>query len=378
MYKQLEVTMNFPPMPLLPISSPATIDACKSLQLRPSDVFICSYPKSGTTWTQHIVLTLILYDRHYRLLKSYRNTDSNHECVGSLGLDYDHVSDYAPFFEIDAHWDLQNGILSENIRKNHDRLNQRVFNTHLRWDMLPKSKETAKTKKLLQGGQVKRPACGKFIYVTRNLLDVCASFYHHLSNQEEGRYTESFQTFARDWMDGKVAFGSPIHHLLSFAEGFKDNCYDEGDHRSTNPAKTDRPLLLLSYEDMKCNLREQVFLIMNFLNLNQIPVEVLDNEILPMFDFQSMKANAHRFQPKSVTWLNGFQFLRKGESGEGRALMGDSTDGEEGNKFLLSEYDKWLNSEGYRDKIDKLFEYTSSDEETKRLRNVFIRVVDLS
>ncbi|KAL3783519.1 hypothetical protein HJC23_009484 [Cyclotella cryptica] len=245
--------------------------------------------------------------------------------------------------------------------------------------MLPKTKATVSNDSL-QGVQFKRPACGKFIYVTRNLLDVCASFYHHLSNQKEGTYTGSFQAFVRDWMDGKVAFGSPVHHLLSFAEGFRDNCYANHDHRDTNPTNTDRPLLLLSYEEMKCNLREQVFLIMKFLNLHHIPIEILDNEILPTFEFQSMKANAHRFQPKSVTWLNGFQFLRRGESGDGKSLfIGGATNGSnEGNKSLLSEYEKWLNRQGYRDQIDKLFNYSSSDIEAKRLRDVFVGVVDSS
>ena len=52
-------------MPLLPITSSTTILKCKELPLRASDVFICSYPKSGTTWTQQIVLSLILADKRY-------------------------------------------------------------------------------------------------------------------------------------------------------------------------------------------------------------------------------------------------------------------------------------------------------------------------
>ena len=65
-----------------------------------------------------------------------------------VNVDYEHVSDFAPFFDIDAHWEPQqpdgntnNSTLAENVRVNHARLNQRVFNTHLRWDMLPKQVE---------------------------------------------------------------------------------------------------------------------------------------------------------------------------------------------------------------------------------------------
>ena len=151
------VMMNFPPMPLLPISSATTINACKSLPLRPTDVFICSYPKSGTTWTQHIVLTLLLASR-----RCHPSPDDDEILSG-----YNHVSEYAPFFEIDAHWDHNRHCLIESIQRNHDALHQRVFNTHLRWEMLPKQMSNEE-----DNNDHLRPACGKFIYVTRNLPEM--------------------------------------------------------------------------------------------------------------------------------------------------------------------------------------------------------------
>ena len=369
-------------MPLLPITSPETIEACKSLPLRPSDIFICSYPKSGTTWTQHIVLSLILADRRCRLNKE-RCSDSKDKDVDDDVISYEHVSDFAPFYEIDAHWDLSNSnnCLAETVQKNHHRLNQRVFNTHLRWDMLPKEQEqTHEDKRERQSNQLRlRPECGKFIYVTRNLLDVCASFYHHLSNQKEGTYTESYDTFARDWMAGKVAFGSPVHHLLSFAEGFGDNFYRNCLQDSTGNTK-DQPLLLLSYQDMKVNLRQQVLRIINFLDLRNISMDMLDNEILPTFEFQSMKENIHKFQPKSVTWLNNFQFLRKGVVGDGKNLMtieDEKTNGEKkivkDETALLVEYNKWVDREEYRTKVQDSLNGNDS-----YLRDVFLGVADAS
>ena len=366
-------------MPLLPISSPATIAECKALPLRPSDVFICSYPKSGTTWTQHIVLSLLLAERRCR---SIHENDGRGGAKGTTDsdpahLEYQHVSEYAPFFEIDAHWDHKRGCLVQSIRDNHHRLNRRVFNTHLRWEMLPKTPEendNDKSNENTSNCTSHRPACGKFIYVTRNLLDVSASFYHHLSNQKEGTYEESFQTFVKDWMDGKVAFGSPLHHLLSFAEGFRDNHYDNREMIVTSDG--DAPLLLLSYEKMKNNLRQEVIRIMKFLNLTNIPMDVLENDILPTFEFQAMKNDIQRFQPKSVTWLNNFQFLRRGESGDGRAMMVNAIRSRDGNTLrLLDEYDEWVNSEGYKKHIHSIFSSTPDQNEE---RNVFLNVVDHS
>eukprot|EP00985_Skeletonema_marinoi_P020767 scaffold12428_cov81-Skeletonema_marinoi.AAC.2 len=397
---------TFPPMPLLPITSQSTISACRELPLRPSDIFVCSYPKSGTTWTQHIVLTLLLADRKYKIadLTSCGNSDA-----GNTGDDlaYNHVSDYAPFFEIDAHWQSSSStnstkVLADSVRENHDRLGRRVFNTHLRWDMLPKQREASggtpqnDDKEGYDADNTRssddndshvhkeRPQCGKFIYVTRNQIDVVASFYHHLSNQIEGTYTDTFETFLKDWMDGKIPFGSSLHHLIGFAGGFADNLYDTsrghddiGDDESTGV--TDQPLLLLSYEKMKSNLRTEVLRIISFLNLTHIPSHVLEEEILPSFGFSSMKNNIEKFQPKSVGWLNGFQFLRKGVTGDGRRLLlnrstNDSGGGkEEGESSeLMVAYNDWVEREEYRSKISNVLKGDCYED----CREVFLSVVE--
>eukprot|EP00986_Skeletonema_menzelii_P015016 scaffold10835_cov153-Skeletonema_menzelii.AAC.5 len=381
------MTTSFTPMPLLPITSPSTISACRNLSLRPSDIFICSYPKSGTTWTQHIVLTLLLADRKYKAA-ACTDDDGNSNASDSTDGDiaYNHVSDYAPFFEIDAHWQ-DTRVLAESVRKNHDRLGRRVFNTHLRWDMLPKKREACNDTQSADGNDKERPHCGKFIYVTRNQIDVVASFYHHLSNQREGTYTDTFETFFQDWMDGKIPFGSSLHHLISFAGAFADNSYDttsdgndntddSGDSSSTSGGGIDQPLLLLSYEKMKSNLRNEVLRIISFLNLTHIPSHVLEDEILPSFEFSSMKNNIEKFQPKSVGWLNGFQFLRKGVTGDGKKLMLnrstiDGGDEEKESSELMHAYTDWVEREEYRSKISNVLQ----DDSNEDCKEVFLSVV---
>ena len=39
-------------MGLLPITGMKTVYNCKNLPVKKGDIFVCSYPKSGTTWTQ--------------------------------------------------------------------------------------------------------------------------------------------------------------------------------------------------------------------------------------------------------------------------------------------------------------------------------------
>jgi hypothetical protein len=96
-----------PAMPLLPISSPATVALCKGLALRDSDVFVCSYPKSGTTWMQHVVATLL--------------TRGTHPAEG------EHVSDFSPFFEVDRSWD--HGAGEPRAAAGWAAAGRRVFNT---------------------------------------------------------------------------------------------------------------------------------------------------------------------------------------------------------------------------------------------------------
>lgn len=50
-------------------------------------------------------------------------------------------------------------------REAQDRLGRRVFNTHLRWDMMPQGRRA------------------RYLYVCRNAKDACVSFYHHLTSQ---------------------------------------------------------------------------------------------------------------------------------------------------------------------------------------------------
>ena len=88
------------------------------------------------------------------------------------------------------------------------------------------------------------------------------------------------------------------------------------------------------------------------------------------------------FQPRSVTWLNGFQFLRMGIVGDGRKMMmettvrdGDHDDGSEGDGSLMRQYRNWVNTERYHPRIGELM-CNGLEMETAKRFNAAVTLLD--
>lgn len=265
---------------------------------------------------QHMVLSL--------LFCQLRNLDPT-----LIRDDKYHVSDYAPFFEIDAHWEKDSSQLIPSIRTNHDVIGRRIFNTHLRFDMLPSS----------QSG-------GKFIYILRSPLDTCVSFYHHLHHQVEGGYPGDFSAFFEDWLDGKIAFGSWNEHVLSYSDAFKQS---NGQASSVVKLQDGREFLLLTYEEMVSNVSAVVDRLVFFLQLETVTA-AQRKALLVKFSFRNMKAEQHRFQPKSVQWRNNFEFLRKGQAGDSKTLV---------TLAQREAYELWLQKMQFRQALAHLLQTTN-------------------
>jgi Sulfotransferase domain len=219
--------------------------------------------------------------------------------AGKLNLD--HISQFSPFYEAPKTWS-DDGSISENYVMNHEKLGWRVFNTHLLPRHLP------------------RDDIIKCIYVIRNGRDVVTSFYHHLSNQVgDGGIETSFISYLKDWCDGKMLYGGWVNHIEEWMAAIREsNCNCDRNFDQTPSS----PILLIKYEDLKSDLRTSLARVAAFLGA-QVTEERL-NELCEKLSFRTMKSEKRQYEPVSVKWRPGFEFLRKGEVGDSSCFFQDS------------------------------------------------------
>lgn len=135
---------------------------------RSDDIFVASYPRSGTTWLQMIVYQLVA-DRQ----------------------PFEHLSQVFPFLERA----LRSGRAFDECRP------PRLFKTHLPFRHV-----------------AGRP--GKYIYIVRDGRDVLVSYFHF--HRAYLGATDSFDEFFEKFMAGNVLYGSWFRHVASWKTGADD------------------------------------------------------------------------------------------------------------------------------------------------------------
>ena len=134
----------------------------------PGDVFVASYPKCGTTWTQYIVYLL---EHDGRALEPGRRLEDVFPHLEEVG-------------------DAAVRSLAQ----------PRLIKTHLAWERTPWSVDA------------------KYVYVARNPFDCAVSFYHHTRGfaRHYDFAAGTWDTFFECFVRGEVDFGDYFDHLLSW------------------------------------------------------------------------------------------------------------------------------------------------------------------
>ena len=191
------------------------------------DVFVVTYPRSGTTWTEQIVHLLV-----------------NQGEQGEQRL-----TDAVPWLETLPH--RPNGMI-EFLKT---MLQRRLFTSHLPYPLMPSLKDTT----------------AKIIYVARNPKDVAISTYFHNQSKlgYEGTWEEHFQLF----LTGDVGFGPYFDHVLPWWQA----------------SQKEQRILFMKYEDMKHDHAGSVLRLASFLDLQADP-QLIDT-VVTLSSFQSMTSN---------------------------------------------------------------------------------------
>ncbi|XP_070559996.1 sulfotransferase 1E1-like [Ptychodera flava] len=241
-----------------------SVDKIKNFKVRPDDIFLLTFPKSGTTWMKEI-LPLVM---------------NGGDIDAITGTPRDVLVPYLEF-QLSADDDpVMRGIQKQMLIPDGFALDQlqspRLLSSHLRSEFLPRDIDDKRV---------------KVIYLSRNPKDVAISSYYFLKAMQSSGIVasnESSQAKAKAYQ-----FNEFFPEFLEM-KGRTHKVHHDGTkwHEHVLPwweKRYDRNVLFLKYEDMIRDLKSCVRQIANFLNV-PLSDRALD-KISDHCSFQSMKNN---------------------------------------------------------------------------------------
>ncbi|XP_055529166.1 luciferin sulfotransferase-like [Wyeomyia smithii] len=204
-----------------------------NFEVKNDDVWIASYPKSGTTWVQEMVW-LICNDLDF---------DKARATV---------IRDRSPFLEVSTIFDIEEETSS--FAYTSETPSPRFIKTHLPVALLPPKIWTVKP---------------KIVYIRRNPKSVAVSYYHH---SKTSHFRGTLETFVHLFMKN-IQLYSPYHqHVIEYHQ-----------------LKEYGNMLYLSFEDMKRNLKESVLRTCKFFGRTYSDSKI--DALCRHLSFESMTAN---------------------------------------------------------------------------------------
>eukprot|EP00092_Neocalanus_flemingeri_P007301 GFUD01007883.1.p1 GENE.GFUD01007883.1~~GFUD01007883.1.p1 ORF type:complete len:334 (-),score=84.53 GFUD01007883.1:170-1171(-) len=248
-------------------------DKLYNFPLREDDIWIVTYPKTGTTWTQETVWMLVndVDKEAGNVPQVVRSPFLEASCVMSL--------DHLKSLDMQPDDPILLKVIEDPIEYAKNMTGRRVLKTHLPMEFLPP--------KLIE-------KC-KVIYVARNPKDTAVSYYKHNVTVPGHGLVGTFEDFITFFEEGLHVFGSYWHHVLS---GWK-----EKDHSNVK---------FLWFEDMKKDQKAVIEELCRFLDHPLSPGKI--DALVSHVKFENMSKNPMA-NPLAGLKTNT-KFMRKGEVGD--------------------------------------------------------------
>ncbi|XP_070561100.1 sulfotransferase 1B1-like isoform X2 [Ptychodera flava] len=276
------------------------LESKEIVQCRQDDVFVVTYPKSGTTWTTEMV-SLILNkgnDEANRVVNQLVRSPMVEMYVESIEK-WKWLFCLVSFLKQLVPKFITNSVLSalpesremsalNGLQHMETLPSPRLLKSHLPYKFFP---DEALKKKC------------KIVYVARNPKDTAVSYYHFYKLSPGYGFADgTWDLFFDLFTHGRVDYGDWFDHVLEW-----------WGHRN------DDNVLFLKYEDIKKNPRDIVKTIANFLNVTL--TENTIEKIVECCSFERMKANPavnmdRMFKPNyTISPTERNSFMRKGVVG---------------------------------------------------------------
>jgi len=237
---------------------------------RPDDIFICTPPKCGTTWTQAIVAMLV-----------YGKVDHGDQPGNTspwIDANFEPIEDYLKMVEAQSH--------------------RRYIKTHTPFDGIPYF-----------------PQC-TYLVVCRDPRDMFFSMLNHRDNWVDKElilsvFPSGDHAF-QEWVDGKVDNNNFDKQSLDGAVHFLQTYWDYQNLDNVH---------LFHYSDMKNDLRTNIGLMATALNIKVDDTRL--NEMTEAATFESMKKNADQFAPLSGSglWEAESRFFATGKNAQWKGKL---------------------------------------------------------
>ncbi|XP_065215218.1 luciferin sulfotransferase-like [Planococcus citri] len=273
-------------------------DKIENMEIRDDDIWVCTFPKSGTTWVQEMTW-----------------------CIANE-LDFEAARENLmvrfPFLEFSSMRDsskikpeyatalpVSRRFLLDSVDEIDKLTTRRFIKTHLPFELLPKKLRNFSTQ-------------AKIIYVVRNPRDTLISYYHHCKLIESFKGT--LPEFVELFFDGNVPFGPYPEHVKGYLAHIN------------NPN-----VLYLQYEEMKKDLRSVIHKTADF--IGKIISKDEADQLLDHLSFSSMKKNSAvnhesvvEAKKKHNLSVKDGHFMRRGIVGDWKEAI-DAT--------LFERFEKW-------------------------------------